>query len=333
MTRTTTGRGWMGTGRGLRGVTPGGHSRWAGHGVMALLLVVGGTALPANEVLAQERIDETRAFRPGGALEVRSVSHDIRLVPWDRDEVRVQGEFDPEREEFEIRGTEGSLTVEVRARGRGASGVRGRRSLEIQAPASLRLDLGSISGSLEGSGLGGTLGAGTVSGSIRLTGVDAQAVTASSVSGTVEVRGRAPEIRVRTVSGNAEVRAEASTLAVQSVSGRVTVDAASPLRRVELGAVSGRITFTGALAPGGDLEAESHSGGVELTLNPDVAARFRLSTFSGSVRSDLADMQDVREERSRFAPGETLTFTTGNGAGRVEARAFSGSVRVRPGGG
>jgi hypothetical protein len=298
-----------------------------------LIGLMAGLAMTAAPGGAQETIDETRPLRPGGSLEIRTLDHSISLVPWDRNEVRVRGEYDPRWERLEIRGSGESLIVEIHHEGRsGGRDSRGRRTLELQVPAELRLDAGSVSGSIEGTRLRGTLGASSVSGSIRLTGLDVETANISSVSGSLEVEGRGEEVRARTVSGALRVNVEAPVIAAQSVSGRVTVEGRGAHRRVEMGAVSGGIVFQGALGPRGELKAESHSGSVELTFNRDVDARFHLSTFSGSIRADLEGVRDRREERGRFAPGETLTFTTGDGLGRVEARSFSGRLRIGTGG-
>lgn len=264
------------------------------------------------------------------------MDHSILLIPWDRNEVRVRGEYDPRLERLEIRGSGDSgesLTVEIHHEG-GSRGreSRGDRTLEVQVPAELRLDGGSVSGSIEGAGLRGTVEVASVSGSIRLTGLDVERAHITSVSGSLQVEGRGEEVRARTVSGEVRVNVEAPVIAAQSVSGPVTVEGRGVHRRVEMGAVSGGIVFQGALGPRGELKAESHSGNVELTFNRNVDARFRLSTFSGSIRADLEGVRDRREERGRFAPGETLTFTTGDGLGRVEARSFSGRLRVGHGG-
>jgi hypothetical protein len=298
-----------------------------------LIGLLAGLAMTAAPGVAQESIDETRPLRAGGSLEIRTLDHNILLIPWDRDEVRVRGEYDPRWERLEIRGSAESLNVELhyegRSRGRES---RGSRTLELQVPAELRLDAGSVSGSIEGEGLRGTLGVASVSGSVRLTGLDVEAANITSVSGSLQVGGRGEEIRARTVSGTMRVNVEAPVIAAQSVSGRVTVEGRGTHRRVEMGAVSGGIAFQGALGPRGELKAESHSGSVELIFNRNVDARFHLSTFSGSIRAELEGMRDRREERGRFAPGETLTFTTGDGLGRVEARSFSGRLRIGHGG-
>jgi hypothetical protein len=298
-----------------------------------LMGLLAGLAVTAAPGVAQEPIDETRPFRPGGSLEIRTLDHSIHLIPWDRSEVRVRGEYDPRWERLEIRGSGESLLVEIHHEGgnRGRES-RGRRTLEVQVPAELRLDAGSVSGSIEGEGLRGTVGVASVSGSIRLTGLGVETANITSVSGSLQVEGRGEEIRARTVSGPVRVNVEAPVIAAQSVSGRVTVEGRGVHRRVEMGAVSGGIVFQGALGPRGELKAESHSGSVELTFNRDVDARFHLSTFSGSIRADLEGVRDRREERGRFAPGETLTFSTGDGLGRVDARSFSGRLRVGHGG-
>ena len=313
-----------------------GDRTWGARTRGTLVGLLAGMAITAAPGAAQETIEETRPLRAGGSLEIRTMDHSILLIPWDRNEVRVRGEYDPRLERLEIRGSGDSgesLTVEIHHEG-GSRGreSRGDRTLEVQVPAELRLDGGSVSGSIEGAGLRGTVEVASVSGSIRLTGLDVERAHITSVSGSLQVEGRGEEVRARTVSGEVRVNVEAPVIAAQSVSGPVTVEGRGVHRRVEMGAVSGGIVFQGALGPRGELKAESHSGNVELTFNRNVDARFRLSTFSGSIRADLEGVRDRREERGRFAPGETLTFTTGDGLGRVEARSFSGRLRVGHGG-
>lgn len=279
---------------------------------LALLLLVAGTT--AGPAAAQTQpIEERRPLRPDADVEIGAVVHAITIERWDRDEIEITGEYDPRWEEIEIRGDDRSLRFEVRANREGRhTRSTGARTLTVRVPESVRLRAASVSGSILARGLTGT-------------------VTLNSVSGDVRMEGNPASVRLNSVSGRVGFRGSAREVEAESVSGDVRVESSGPLDAGSISAVSGDVHFSGSLRPGGQLDAESHSGDVELMLSDEVDARVSLSTFSGSVSSGLSGAGDEVRERGRYVPTESLTFTSGSGAGRVEARSFSGDVRLRGG--
>lgn len=309
-------------------------------GASALLALVAGPG--AAQVV---RIDEVRPLRPDAVVEIEVVEHSLVVEAWDRDEIRIVGTYDAALEEMEITGTESRLRFEIDREG----GRRGRREgserLEVRLPRGVRLSLETVSGAIEVGGLTGALDAeavsgsvevagdlasaelGSVSGSVRYTG-DAPIVSLESVSGSGAYVGTARDVRLETVSGSLRMEGGAETIEAETVSGSIRITSSTPVRFLDASSVSGQVRFSGALAPSGRIEAESHSGTVELALGSGADAEFELGTFSGSVSASLPGMRNEVREGSRFTREESLTFLTGSGLGRVRAQSFSGTVRI-----
>lgn len=281
--------------------------------VLALLLVTSGP------LSAQMRpIEERHTLRPDARVEINAIIHSITVERWDRNEIEITGEYDSEWEEIDVGGDERSFRFEVEAMPRNRSGRQNwngseARSLRVRAPAGVQLAVATVSGDLRVTGLSGS-------------------VSATSVSGRVEMEGGGPtRARLNSVSGGVRYEGGANDIEVQSVSGEVIVMTTGRVGSGSVKSVSGNVEFNGALAANGRLDVESHSGNVDLTLPPGVDARFSLSTFSGRVTSDLPNAEDEVHRRGQYVPQESLSFTTGSGSARVEAKSFSGNVRVRPG--
>jgi hypothetical protein len=86
------------------------------------------------------------------------------------------------------------------------------------------------------------------------------------------------------------------------------------------------LEHAGALGHGGPFKLTSHSGNVELRLPENAEGAFELSTFSGSIETDLGGVV----ERGR-KPGEKLRVDRGAGGPDVRVRTFSGNITVRLG--
>lgn len=296
--------------------------------VLGALLVM--AAAPAA---GQTEIRERHPVAADGTITLKAISHDIRVRVWDRNEVEVTGSYDPEWEELVVEPRNGGFFLEIEGRQRrGSWNRRGSASLEVSIPRGVQLDLSTVSGDVTVlEGVRGRLDARSVSGDVEAELLGTRA-NVQSVSGDLVVRGRAVEARLSSVSGDVEAAVDAEIVEAKAVSGDVEVWSSVASRSVSVEAVSGDVEFTGALTEGGRLRANSHSGRVTLTLPSDTQATFELTTFSGRIQADF----DQRREESRSSgrgPGERLSFTTGSGNAQVEARSFSGGIRITSGGG
>jgi DUF4097 and DUF4098 domain-containing protein YvlB len=304
--------------------------------------MLGLLAGPANAQTVA--IDELRPLRPNAVVQIDVVEHTVTVTGWDRDEIRISGEYDSRFERLQIGGDDSRFRFQIQHSDRGRIRRSGSELLEINVPRGVRLSVETVSGSLDVDGLTGELVGESVSGNVDVTG-DLTTVSLESVSGAVRYRGDAPivrlesvsgsadfegsarEVRMESVSGSVEMRGDAETVEAETVSGQAWIESGTPLRFLQIGSVSGGVRFEGGLAPSGRIDAESHSGTVEIRLTAGSGAEFDFSTFSGSVIADLPNRQDEVRSDGR-GPGRSLRFSTGSGAGRVRASSFSGSVRI-----
>ena len=164
----------------------------------------------------------------------------------------------------------------------------------------------------------------TASGDIELNG-SFGAVKIEAISGDVDVAGPVSDLIVETVSGDISAGRVLKSAAAESVSGEVRLSA-DRLTDGDFATISGRIDCDTGLAEQADLEIESASGAVALTLPQDLAATFSISSFSGSIRNDFGPQA---QRVDKHGPGSELEFTLGDGAAQIDIETHSGSIRIR----
>jgi hypothetical protein len=242
------------------------------------------------------------------AIVVRLV--DIRgpvvLVGWDRDSVAVRGAA-----RLAVTGPRDAVRVDGRASGGDAA--------EILVPRHARIEVRG-GGALDATGLDGELEVSAATGRVRVEGalrrVQVETFGAGGGAGNVEIVGPHASVEVRTPDGMVVVRGVRGELAVTTTSGDIAVGAAR-VRRARLESVSGAVSFKGVVERAGTLEAQSHSGDVELRVPPDVAATVELAAPGGTIRSEFGG-----------GAGTPRRFTTGDGGASLVARSFKGHVSV-----
>jgi DUF4097 and DUF4098 domain-containing protein YvlB len=303
----------------------------AGRAALLALVLLAGPAAAKGQNL--ERIEERRGLSAIGRVEIETVHHGVRIERWDRAEVEITGSYDRRYEEVRAEGDAQRFRFRVRPIQalRGSWSTERSEPLRVRVPQGAHVQVKTVSGSLRMDGGQGEIELESVSGAIEVDGSPARA-RLNSVSGSITFRGQSPDLRVQNVSGALRIEAQAARFEARTVSGSIEVQGRGPISWAEMASVSGTVNFTGALARGAEIKAESHSGSVTMALSGDLGAEYRLSTFSGRIRAELPNRSNEVAERSRFTPDERMSFTIGSGAGRIEARSFSGTVTVRSGG-
>ncbi|MEJ2084607.1 MAG: DUF4097 family beta strand repeat-containing protein [Acidobacteriota bacterium] len=285
---------------------------------LALLLAPGA-------VWARQQIDETRPARSDARLEIDIVSGSLRITGWDRNEISIQGSIGDDVEALEIDGSDERITIDLDI----PDGWGNRRKdidvdLEISAPYGTRLEVETISASIDARGFTSSVELATVSGAISVSGA-LKSAQLETVSGAIEVEGEQTRVEAESVSGSIDLRGISQSVDAATVSGRIEVSATS-ISRARFESVSGRIEFQGSLDSGARLDAEVHSGGVVLDLPADISARFEIETFSGSIDNEFGP---PAERSDRYSPGKWLKFTTGDGDAEINVESISGTIHLR----
>jgi hypothetical protein len=248
-------------------------------------------------------------IEPGGEVEFRLSTHDLRIRAVDGDKVVIRarhGDDDLERH-LEFQTGPGYIRVIDGPAGTWRLGPIAMRTghnpdLEVDVPRNVRLAVRTISGDVTAVGLGASSRWMTASGDLRL-GVEAGPVVVETVSGDVRIESGAElDVTARTVSGDVRVRAP-----------RVTaVDAAT---------TTGDIEIDAAMAEHGRHALTSVSGDVRLVTGSEV--RVESSSVAGELRAAMSH----KAEGSR---GKRVVIV-GSGRVLVSVKTMSGDVSVRPG--
>jgi DUF4097 and DUF4098 domain-containing protein YvlB len=281
----------------------------------------------AAPAAADRPVDETRAVSANARISIETLSGEVTVTGWNRDEVHVTGTVGDDTRGLKITGEGGDLEIEVDIPEGRHDGKRDLDAhLQISVPAGARLEIESVSSSAAVTGVGGSVEVESVSGGVEIDGAP-ESASAETVSGEIKLTGSRGRVHAESVSGAVEIDGGSGEVHAATVSGRVRV-AAGAVERGHLESVSGEVSFSGALAAGGELDVESHSGQVEVALPAATSARFRVETFSGGIDNGLS--ADEARRTSQYTPGKELEFTLGSGDGEVRIESFSGEVVLRP---
>ena len=206
----------------------------------------------------------------------------------------------------------------------------------IVVPASASVDVKSVSGDLKVSGAHGTVRAETVSGNVTAT--DAPRLeSAKTVSGDVLLTAVAADgdLAAGSVSGNVTAKGlKARGLDLGSVSGDVNVTDVT-CERLSVKSISGNVEYAGGIAKAGRYEINSHSGDVRLVLANPAGFELNASSFSGTIRSELAmtiggdaDQRGRDGRRRDGRSNHSMHATFGDGSATLTVRTFSGNVTI-----
>lgn len=270
-----------------------------------------------------EEVDRTVDASADGHVDVSNIAGSIAVKGWKRNQVEVSGTLGRNVEELIVERDGDKVIIKVKVPKRGGRGIDS--DLRINVPQNSSIDIGSVSADIEVEGVSGEQGLHTVSGDVNTeyTGGD---LSAESVSGDVEVSGDNSDgdVRVSSVSGDVTLFRVSGEVRAESVSGDIVIDEGSFTRTV-LETVNGEIVFRGELLKGGKLSAETVNGDVDINFSGDVSARFDIDTFNGNIRNCFGPKA---ERTSRYTPGWELSFTEGDGDGRVTISTLNGGVAI-----
>ncbi len=301
--------------------------------ILSLLLL---PALPAPALAAPSATFEERLAVPAGTtLDVDTGSGSIEISAGPGREVTVVGKATVNRKPFWRRSAdaeeilekvladppvelEGDCLVVGQLRDRSLRD-RVRFSFRIVVPADTRIDadtgsgsisvtditapveVGSGSGSLRIENIGGPVRAKAGSGSIRADKVAGE-FRGSTGSGSIHLLQTAPgDVKVSTGSGSIQLSGIDGSLKASAGSGRIKVDG-QQRGDWELGTGSGSVTVRLPADAAFDLDAESHSGGINIDHPVTVRGKISKRHLRGEVRGG----------------GPLLEIDTGSGGIRIE---------------
>lgn len=298
-----------------------------------------------SQVLVDRTVREVQ-LGPGGELDLANVAGDIVISAAKGPGVRIEivktahGPIGKEQARelldlVQVDVIERGSRVEVRTRypPRGGRGVGPRRNVnvavgyEVTAPAGTRVRAQSVSGSITATGIQGESSYESVSGAIRVT-RGGRVASAKSISGPVEITDTEMDITFQASSASGSItlrRVTARRAALSSISGTILL-AQVEADRIDAQTVSGRVQLEGMLQRSGRYRLRSHSGDVQVALADTPGFDLDATTFSGSVRTDLA----ITTRAGDNGPNRTRSVrgVHGDGGAVLELTTFSGSIVI-----
>ena len=272
------------------------------------------------------RIDTILPFSANGSVDVSLIAGAMKITTWNQNQVKVVASTtgDPSLQ-FDVSGSH--LSLEQSGRRNGNRNV-GTATYDIVVPAGTRATLSAVSGSVDASGLKGSVEINVVSGRVDVRDLGSS-LSVEGVSGDIVANHVASDVRVQNVSGRLTVTSVGGTLNAETVSGGVTARGVGG-DRVHITTVSGTIDFTGAPTRSARYDFETHSGRTDIRLASNASALVGVETFSGSVTNDYPGA--VRRRNSDPDDDRTnYEYIIGHGDARVRAQTFSGSVHITQG--
>jgi DUF4097 and DUF4098 domain-containing protein YvlB len=249
-------------------------------------------------------------------LSIGTKSGCVKIVGWDKNEVKVEAEDDIESYVL-VDGD--NIRIGVDENGKIVRHISADTILHV--PAGSSVGAVSISGDVSLINVSGRFKVKTVSGDAKVQSCSGH-LSLTATSGDVRLENLEGDLSFKGVSGDVVGRnIRGRLLEVKTVSGSITltkVDAG----QVRLKTVSGDVTLSGKFSADGSVKISTLSGDTSLVLPKeagfDVSARSR----SGGVRSEF-------ELKVRESSDNRLEAKAGSGGTDIDISSFSGGIRIK----
>lgn len=276
--------------------------------------------LASFTAFAGKPVEESWDLDADAMVSIENIAGVIEIKGWDRNEARLTGELGNSVEELEVSASDSSLHINVANRNeRNVDNTE----LMLMVPEGASVD------------------ASAVSADITITRMDNEKLTASSVSGNVEVSSSSRRVSIETVSGDVEFDGGTTRISAESVSGDIElagisgeVSATTVSGDMDLQGglfdsgkfetVSGDMTVSAEISGNGKLRAESMSGDVTIMLPASQSGVFKAQSFSGRISTDFGSV-----DHAKHGPGSHLKYVAGNGDAEVRLESFSGNIKLK----
>jgi DUF4097 and DUF4098 domain-containing protein YvlB len=277
------------------------------------------TLLPLS-ALAGKSVDQRWDIDAGAAISIENIAGEIVILGWDKQEAHLTGELGDSVNELEVSASKPSLQISVINRNeRNVDDT----DLKLMVPHGASLDIEAVSADIYISKMNNEkLTASSVSGDVEVE-ATSQRVSIESVSGDVEFSGQTGRISAESVSGDIDLSGISGEIAATTVSGDMELDAGS-VESAKLETVSGDIMVTGEISANGRLSAESMSGDVVISLPGGQTGLFKAESFSGRITSAFGSV-----EHAKHGPGSHLKHASGSGGAEVRVESFSGNINLK----
>lgn len=271
-------------------------------------------------VWAGDSIDQSWMVDSDVRISVENVAGEIHVNGWDRNEVRLTGELGDSVDELEVNASSSRLQIAVLN--------RDERNIDetvliLRVPEGAIIEAFAVSADIEIAGLDNEkLSATSVSGDVEIR-ATSQWVSIESISGDVIFSGQTPRISAESVSGDIELSGLSGDVEASTVSGDMEIEVGM-MDKGRFETVSGDIQVSTELSSSGRLSAESMSGDVIVSLPAEQSGVFKAQSFSGRISTDFGTVS-----HAKHGPGSRLKHVVGNHAAEIRLESFSGNIKLQ----
>ena len=285
-----------------------------------LKLLIALLALAPLAAFAGQTVDERWDIEAKASVSIENIAGEIVVQGWNKKEARLTGELGNSVEELEIDASKSSL--QIRVKNRNERNVDSTE-LKLMVPKGASVDISGVSADVYVSGLDNEkLTASSVSGDVEVN-ASSQRVSIESVSGDVEFSGQTQRISAESVSGDLDLSGISGEITATAVSGDMELQTGS-IESAQLETVSGDIVVNGEISGNGKLTAESMSGDVVILLPASQSGLFKAQSFSGRIYTDFGSV-----DHAKHGPGSHLKHVKGSGGAEVRVESFSGNIKLK----
>ena len=280
----------------------------------------------AAPLAAQTSVDIRRSATPDVNVRLSGTFTALKIVGWDLDSIALTGTVSAgnrlEGGPLNASGPVKGMKFFIEA----AEGASSVNRLELRVPRRARVWIKTGSAEIESESVSGGLDLNIVGGSVKVNGKPRELVV-ESMDGSISVVGDVAYGRLKTATGDITMSGHGGDLSFTTVSGTITMaNRGSGLERARFESVTGPITFSGEVAPAGDLRFDTHSGGVDLRLPSNATIEIDAQTMTGSIENTWNRGRPIAGREGRGM--ELGTANGAGGGGRLQVRSFKGNVRV-----
>lgn len=301
-----------------------------------------------STAVAQEQIDENVATTSSPTVTIQHVNGKANISTWNEDRVSIKGRLGENTQRFDFDANDNNVTIKIEVERdpnddyNNYSKAQGD-DLTIQVPRQSKLIYSSLNADVKVSGISNNINIEVVNGDIMLSDSRGK-MKLETVNGDIEFSAISGEIKMETVNGDItgshddkqDVELEtvngdiavttlAQEVSAESVNGKIELTLAE-VREVEIETVNGKVSASMQLLNIGDVAVTSVGGNIDLVLQENVSARFKINAHAGG--RIVNEITDDEAQKAKYGPSRWLEFTTEGGAAEVEVSTVSGKITL-----
>ena len=234
----------------------------------------------ARRIRRAARTDTVIRVAPGVTLSLNNrAGGDIRVVTWDRDEVRIEAEHDRADELItELKNSQ--IKLGVGSRHPSPAEVEWKLTVPAWLPVTLMGD-----GEIELTGLRSAVRATSVRGDIVVVGCQGP-IEANSIEGEVLMTDVSGNITAASINNLVRLVRVVGPVEAQSINGDIQMEKVESVD-VDASTVNGRVYYASGYRPRGRYTFSSHNGRVIVPVPKKQNVNVTLSSFQGQIESSM----------------------------------------------